>query len=75
MARFDDPTAVHGAECPHCQNWQADNERDIAPSGLCWSCDDEQENENDRLTDDDLITLRPDWFQVAKAIVIPRRGV
>lgn len=35
---YNDPTRVHGGECPRCLNWKFDNEEDFAPSGDCWEC-------------------------------------
>lgn len=73
MPRYNDPQEVHGTECVHCLAWQFDSERDIAPSGRCWTCEDEHDNADEQLKEDDVLTLRPDWLEIARQIVIPRR--
>lgn len=50
-----DPQEVHGAECPHCLEWQFDNQEDFAPSGKCWTCEEiPGEDDDDAL---DVLTV------------------
>jgi len=70
MYRYADPQEIHGTDCPRCLRWVEDNELDMAPSGVCYTCSDEMEEEE--LSEDSIITLRPDWREIVKDIVIPR---
>ena len=70
MYDYADPTIQRGCECPRCLVWQHDNELDMAPSGVCYNCSDEMEEEE--VSEDSIITLRPDWREIIKDIVIPR---
>lgn len=52
---YNDPQVAAGAECPHCLEWQFDNQEDFAPSGKCWTCeeietDDDGDDASDGLT-------------------------